>query len=208
MATIAVIGATGRTGRVLVERALASGHDVTAIARRPETLGLRHARLTPHAADVLRPGDLAGALSGHDAVVSALGSTGRGPTTVYSAGTAAIVAAMGTSRRLVVLSSAGLETPPGAGPVTRLAGRLLYRVMRHPYADMRMMERLLAGTDLDWTAMRPTGLTDRPATGRPRVSVGATERVGTRTSRAELAAFILDRLDDPVTFRTAVAISS
>ncbi|GAA3153516.1 NAD(P)-dependent oxidoreductase [Nonomuraea roseoviolacea] len=208
MATIAVIGATGRTGRALVERALETGHHVTAIARRPEALGLRHARLTPRAADVLRPGDLAAALPGHDAVVSAIGSTGRGLTTVYSAGTAAVVEAMGACRRLVVVSSAGLETPPGAGPATRLAGRLLHHVMRHPYADMLRMERLLAGTDLDWTAVRPTGLTDAPATGRPRVSVGATERVGNRTSRAELAAYILDHLDDPATYRTAVAISS
>ncbi|WP_214412724.1 NAD(P)-dependent oxidoreductase [Sphaerisporangium fuscum] len=224
MASIAVVAAAGRTGKIIVEQALAAGHQVTAIARNPDALRVRpgvpadsgtstvaraaDARLTVRAADVLRPGTLDGLLSGHDAVISALGSAGRGPTTVYSAGTASIAGAMGTTRRLIVLSSAGLAAPADAGPVTRLFTRLLYRVMRDTYTDMLRMEELLAATDLDWTAVRPTGLTDRPATGRPRASVGATQRVGSRTSRADLAAYILGHLDDPATFRTAVAVSS
>lgn len=203
MATIAVIAATGRTGQIIVRQALDAGHTVTAIARRP--LDLHHPRLTQQAADVL-----AGPphLGGHDVVISALGSAGRGPTTVYSAGTAAIIAAMPPAARLIVLSSAGLAVPDGAGLGTRLIGKLLYRVMRHPYDDMARMEALLAASDLDWTAIRPTGLNDDPPTGKPRVSIGALQRVGHRTSRAQLAAYILGHLDDPATYRTAVAISS
>ncbi|MFI6316216.1 NAD(P)-dependent oxidoreductase [Nonomuraea sp. NPDC050556] len=204
MATIAVIAATGRTGQNIVQQALDAGHTVTAIARRP--LDLQHPRLTHQSADVLTPGSLR--LTGYDAVISALGSTGRQPTTLYSAGTAAIIAAMPPAGRLIVLSSAGLAVPDKAGLATRLLGRLLYRLMRHPYDDMTRMEALLAASDLDWTAIRPTGLTDDPATGKPRVSIGARQRVGHRTSRAELAAYILDHLDDPATYRTAVAISS
>lgn len=208
MSSIAVVAATGRTGRIIVEQALAAGHHVTAIARRPDLLGVRHDRLTVRAGDVLSPGSLKGALAGHDAVVSALGSTGRGPTTVYSDGTAAIVAAMEDTRRLIVLSSAGVAVPTDAGPGTRLFAAVLRHVMRHPYADMLRMERLLAATDLEWTSVRPTGLTDRPSTGGPRARIGGTHAVGTRTSREDLAAYILSRLDDPVTFRTAVAVSS
>ncbi|WP_433247720.1 NAD(P)-dependent oxidoreductase [Streptosporangium sp. CA-135522] len=208
MASIAVVAATGRTGRIIVEQALAAGHAVTAIARRPQALGLDHPRLTPHAADVLRPGSLEGVLTGHDAVISALGATGRGPTTVYSAGTAAIVSAMAPVRRLIVLSSAGLAVPADAAAGARLFGRVLHRVMRHPYADMARMERLLAATDLYWTAVRPTGLNDGPAGGHPRVSIGAARTVGPRTSRADLAAYILGRIDDPATYRVPVAVSS
>lgn len=208
MASIAVIAATGRTGQLIVRQALAAGHSVTAIARRPRTLDLHHPHLTLRTADVLTPDSLHTTLTGHDVVISALGSTGRGPTTVYSAGTAAIASAMPPSRRLIVLSSAGLAVPADAGPGTRLAGRLLYRVMRHPYADMTRMEQLLATSDLDWTAVRPTGLNDDPPSSRPRISIGAHHRVGHRTSRADLAAFVLDCLNDPATYRTAVAVSS
>ncbi|WNM37465.1 NAD(P)H-binding protein [Micromonospora halotolerans] len=139
---------------------------------------------------------------------SALGAAGRGPTAVYSAGTAALVAALGTTRRLVVLSSAGLAVPAGAGPGTRLAARILRRVMRDTYADQARMEELLAGTELDWTAVRPTRLTDGPATGRVRTSIGGATPVGRQISRADLAAYVVAALDDPATFRTAVAVSS
>ncbi|MFI7420214.1 NAD(P)-dependent oxidoreductase [Nonomuraea sp. NPDC049684] len=208
MTSLAVVAATGRTGRLVVERALAAGHTVTAVARRPGDLDLAHPRLVRRAADVTDPASLRDALTGHDTVISALGPGGRGPTTVYSQGTAAIVAALPPSARLVVISSAGLSVPAGAGPVTRLLGRVLRHAMRHPYADMALMEQALARTELTWTAVRPTGLTDRPGTGRPRVSIGATERLGARTSRADLAAFIVDHLGDPSTYRLPVAVSS
>ncbi|MEV5570293.1 NAD(P)H-binding protein [Spirillospora sp. NPDC052269] len=208
MSSVAVVAATGRTGRLVVERALAAGRSVTAIARRPENLGIEHPRLTVRAADVTDPDALREALTGHDTVISALGPAGRGPTDLYSAGTAAITAALPKGARLVVISSAGLAAPADAGPGTRLAARALYRLMRDTYADMERMEAQLAASGLVWTAVRPTGLNDRPGSGSPRASIGATERVGNRTSRADLAAFIVDHLDDPLTFARPVAVSS
>ncbi|MEV4003587.1 NAD(P)H-binding protein [Actinomadura sp. NPDC049753] len=208
MTSIAVIGATGRTGRLIIQRALADGHHVTAIARRPQSLASTSPRLTTAIADIHTPGSLHGLLDDHDAVISALGANGRGPTTVYSAGTAEIISAMKPRRRLIVISSAGLGTPADAGPGTRLAARLLHQLMRHTYTDMTRMEQLLADSDLTWTAVRPTRLTGRPATGHPRVSIGATTRVGNHTTRTDLAAYTLNAINDPRTHRTRVAISS
>jgi putative NADH-flavin reductase len=213
VSALAVVAATGRTGRLVVELALAAGHEVTAVARRPDDLDIDHARLVRRAADAGEPHTLRAALAGHDTVISALGSAGRAPTTVYSDGTAAIVAALRPDARLMVISSAGLAVPADAGPGTRLLGRVLRQVMRHPYADMARMEGILASTDLAWTAVRPSGLTDRPGTGRPgegrpRASLDATERLGHRTSRRDLAAYLVDHLDDPATFGHTVAVSS
>ncbi|WP_037368895.1 NAD(P)-dependent oxidoreductase [Amycolatopsis orientalis] len=208
MSSLAVVAATGRTGRLVVERALAAGHEVTAIAREPGNLGLEHPRLIRRSADALDPESLRGALAGHEVVVSALGSTGRRPTTVYSAGTASIVSVLPPGARLVVISSAGLATPRDAGLGTRAASRILRWVLRHPYADMVRMEELLARTGLAWTAVRPSGLTDRPGTGRARVSVGSAERLGPRTARADLAAYVVDHLDDRRIFGRVVAVSS
>lgn len=204
MTSIAVIGAAGRTGRIIVEQALAAGHRITAIARRP--LAQSSPLLTQHTADVLTSGSLQGLLDGHEAVISALG--GRGPTTVYSAGTAEIISAVKPGARLLVISSAGLDVPTDAGPGTRLAARLLRHLMRHTYADMALMESRLAASGLTWTAVRPTRLTDRPPTGRPRVSIGATAKVGPQTSRTDLATFVLKAIDNPRTHRAVVAISS
>jgi putative NADH-flavin reductase len=208
MTSIAVIGATGRTGRIIVDEALTRGHFVTAIVRSPDALGLLHPHLTTVTADINTAESLRGRLDGYDAIVSALGATGRGPTNVYSTGTAEIISAMRPGRRLVVISSAGLAVPADAGIGARTFARLLHRIMRHTYADMNRMEQLLAGSELNWTAIRPTRLTDESAGGHPRTSLGATGRVGSSASRTDLAAYILDAIDDPRTYRTAVAISS
>lgn len=207
MASIAVLGATGRTGRIIVEQALIRGHSVTAVARGAGAMAPAPG-LTTVRADVSAPDELAGVLDGHDAVISALGASGRGPTTVYSASASALVAALAPGSRLLVISSAGIELPADAGPGARLLGRALHRIMRNTYTDMARMEELLGASQLEWTAVRPTQLTDSPRTGTPRISLGATTRVGSRTSRADLAAYLLDAITDPATHRLPVAVSS
>lgn len=207
MATIAVLGATGRTGRILVDRARAHGHHVTAIVR--QTAHWAHVPgTTLLTADPCAPGALTGLLDDQDAVISALGATGRGPTTVYSAGTAEIIAAMPPAGRVLVISSAGLSAPDAVGRGTRLLTGALQRVMRHTYADMARMENLLASSVLCWTAVRPTGLTDAPASSRLRDPFDPDTTVRARTSRTDLADYLLAAVDDPRTYGTAVAFSS
>jgi putative NADH-flavin reductase len=69
-----VIGATGRTGREIVEQALARGHDVTAFVRSPESISQRNERLTIVRGNAMDENELRGAMQNHDAVVSTLGS--------------------------------------------------------------------------------------------------------------------------------------
>ena len=66
-----ILGATGRTGRLVTEKALSRGHDVTAFVRTP-SLQARE-RLTIVVGDPRRIEDLSAVLPGHDAVVSCLG---------------------------------------------------------------------------------------------------------------------------------------
>lgn len=207
MSAIAVLGATGRTGRMVVEEALARGHTVTAIVRGAGTLAPARG-LKEIIADPTVPRTLAGVLEEHDAVISALGAAGRGPTTLYSDSAAALVSAMPPDGRLLVVSSAGVSIPTDAGLTTRVSARMLHRIMRGVYTDMERMEQRLAASDLRWTCVRPTRLTDGPAGGDPRISVGANAKVGPRTSRADLACYLLAAVDDPHTYRTTVALSS
>ena len=90
---IVVFGATGGTGKNVVERALADGHDVTAVARRPETVPARP-RLVVAKGDVLEPDSLASAVAGADAVICAIGPAKNSqPGTLISVGTKNLVAA-------------------------------------------------------------------------------------------------------------------
>jgi len=70
---IFVIGATGRTGREVVEQALARGHDVTAFVRSPEAIGLTNEKLTVIKGEATEKDQLVKAMQNHDAVVSTLG---------------------------------------------------------------------------------------------------------------------------------------
>src|SRR5215813_6301160 len=70
---IFVIGATGGTGREVVEQALARGHDVTAFVRSPEAIGLTNEKLTVIKGEATERDQLVKAMQNHDAVVSTLG---------------------------------------------------------------------------------------------------------------------------------------
>jgi putative NADH-flavin reductase len=209
---LTILGATGPTGRLLTDRALAAGHEVTALVRDPARLPIAHDRLRVVTGDVLDPGAVAEAVTGSEAVLSALGTRERGPTTVYSAGTANVVKAMHAAgvRRLVAVTAAPVAEP---GPDDTLPYRVLVRpLLRRSwpelYADMARMEAELPGSGLDWTVLRPPRLTGGAARGRYRTAVGTTVRRGYFLRRADLAGAMLAVLDDRATFGAAVGIGN
>lgn len=69
-----VFGATGGTGRALVEQALEQGHTVTAFARDPTKIRATHQNLTIARGNMLDVASVEAAVHGQDAVLSALGT--------------------------------------------------------------------------------------------------------------------------------------
>ncbi|MHA6630712.1 NAD(P)-dependent oxidoreductase [Pseudonocardia sichuanensis] len=195
---ITVFGATGGTGRHVVEQALDAGHHVTAVVRDPARLGLPAAdRLDVVTVQLDDRAAVRAAVAGSDAVVDALGS-GSGPTTVRTDAARVVVAAMRDAgvRRLVVVSAAGAHTTGDTAFVRFVVKPVLGYVLRHPFADMRAMEEVVRASDLDWTIVLPPQLTDGPRTGAVRRRVGANVRGSYRLARADLAAAVLDAVGD------------
>ena len=192
---ILVLGASGSIGRLLVTQALARGHAVTALVRKPARLPLTHVNLRTITGSVLDADSLEEAIEGQDAVISALGSRTRTRrVTIYSAGMEAALDAMSRQgvRRLVALSAAGipsLDSPAVPALFRRLVIPLL---ARREYADMARMEGLLAASKTDWTVLRPLWLRNGPALGGVRLSAEplAPTRWGVR--RSDLAAAMLE----------------
>ncbi|MDQ3386877.1 MAG: NAD(P)H-binding protein, partial [Actinomycetota bacterium] len=91
---IAIFGATGRTGRPMVEQALREGHEVTVSVRDPSKVSVRHDLLRVLKGDVLDAKAVDEAVAGQNAVLSALGHTKSSPKDVQTRGTENIVAAM------------------------------------------------------------------------------------------------------------------
>jgi putative NADH-flavin reductase len=207
---LTLLGATGGTGLQVLRQACAAGHDVVAVVRDTSRLPTGLPGLTAVTADVLDPSAIDEAVSGCDAVISAIGPRGRGPTTVCADSAAAAVTAMRRHgvRRLIVVSNSGMHTDDRDGPVTRwVAKPILVRVFADAYADMRRMEDLVVATDLDWTILRPPMLTDGAHTTRYRTEVGGNIRGGNRISRADLADRMLGCLTDPDTVRATVSVA-
>ncbi|WP_433891640.1 NAD(P)-dependent oxidoreductase [Streptomyces sp. CA-111067] len=214
---LTVFGASGGVGRLVVQQALAAGHDVTAVVRDPGRLpaapaeGLQVATVT----DVLDPVTLVPALTGRDAVISAIGPAGnKQARTGPIAGPAArsIVRAMdqaGVSR--IAAISAAPVGPPAHDEnvlVRALVLPLLRRLLSALYADLADQEAALAASGTDWTVVRPPMLLDKPHTGTYRRALGANVRVGRTIPRADVADALLACLDDPSTFRASVGIAT
>jgi putative NADH-flavin reductase len=208
---LTIFGATGATGTNLTRQALAAGHEVTAVVRDPARLAVpAQPRLRTLTADVMDPASITPATAGADAVVSAVGPRGTGPTTVIQDSVRSIIQAMdktGTRRFLQV--SGSIVTDDGESPYLRYLLKPIARrtFLRHVCADMRRGEDEIRDSDLDWTIVRPPSLTDKAARGTCRTAIDRNLPRGFTLSRADLAACMLTWLDDPAVIRHHVSIA-
>ena len=209
---ITIFGATGGTGTCLVERALRDGHEVTAGVRDPARLAVPASPLLRAVrCDVMDAASIVSLVAGADAVLSALGPRGNGPTTISADSVRSIIQAMqesGTRRLLTV--SGSIVADDGESPYLRYLIKPVVRrtFLRHVCADMRQAEALVRESNLDWTIMRPPGLTSKPATGRYRQATDRNLPHGFRVPRADLAACMLGLMTDPLAVHRHIAIAS
>ncbi len=210
---IVIFGASGSTGRLLTEQALAAGHDVVAVTRRPADFPIGHQQLSVVEADVHDAQAVDRAVDGADVVLSTLGVPfTRKPVNIYSDGIRNIIAAMSRHRvqRVVVVTSSATEPHHHAD-----GGFLPYRVLlqlviatfgKTSISDMRRMEALLRNSDLGWTIMRPSKLFDAPGVSSYELHEG--QAPGIFTSRADLAASMLKQATDDRFVRKAVEVTT
>ncbi|MDX2005491.1 MAG: NAD(P)-binding oxidoreductase [Meiothermus sp.] len=196
---IVVFGASRGVGRQVVDQALEGGHRVTAFSRTGPDLA--HPGLRVVRGDVLDPAALETALAGQQAAVIALGAGNTAEGRVRSLGTQSVVEAMRRVgvRRAVAVSSFGVGDSR-RGPVAAMA----WVFLRAALEEHERQEEILRESGLDYTIVRPTGLTDGPRTGRYKVGSSGSGRI----SRADVAEFVLRVLPDPQWHGRAVVVSS
>ena len=201
---IALLGATGGTGQQLLTQAIAHGHLLTALVRDPSRLPARPG-LTTIRGDVLDLAAVTACVAGADAVVCALGSHGS-KTPIEALGTERILAAMQEPgvRRIIVVTSLGVgdSREQIAWPFRLIMDLTLKPIM----AAKAEQERLVKASGLDWTIVRPGGLTDGPKTGRYRFGLDRSLK-GSRISRADVAEFVLRQLTDETSLHRTPAVT-
>jgi uncharacterized protein YbjT (DUF2867 family) len=222
---LTIFAATGGIGRQILEQAVAAGHDVTAVVRNPQKLsGELSGRVSVVRADLAAPDPAAleSAVDGADAVLSGLGAGSSAEAGVATRGTRAIAAAMKATgaRRIIVVSAAPIGTVPSPGRpnpprhdpgdgflLRHVFGPLTKAALSKHYADLAQMEDVLRDSGLDWTAIRPPRLTDKPLTGVYRTAYGRNIRHGLFISRADVAHYMLHAIDDPAAIGQTVGIA-
>lgn len=155
---VAVIGASGRTGKATVARALDAGHEVIAVVR---SASRAPAGAVVKVADARDVAALTAALAGCDAVISCLGHVaGANDETILGEGITALLEAMSAARveRVVAVSAAGAFIS-GDDPLSRLVAKpIIARFFGAAFADTRVMEDALRVSETKWTALRPSRL--------------------------------------------------
>ena len=196
-----VIGATGRTGREVIQQALARNHHVTAFVRSPASLTLKNERLSVLKGNAMDENQLFRAIQNHDAVLSTLGPREVfKPSSMLHDSAVATTRAMNRAgvRRLVVLSAAAHF--PG------LLNRIASFIMRNHMRDSLAMEAIVQASGLDWTIARPPRLTQEDYT-TYRSRENAAPRMGFSVSRKAVAAFMLEAIEHKKHFHQIVGIA-
>lgn len=206
---VVVLGATGATGRLIVGKAVAKGHEVVALVRsREKAADLAGAEFVE--GDARDPVALTRAIAGCDAVISSLG-TAMSPfreVTLLSTATRALVGVMAEQnvRRLVCITGLGAGDSRGHGGFF-FDWVFLPLMLRKVYEDKNRQEDAIRASTLDWTIVRPTVLNDKPARGGIKASTDLSGVHGGTIARADVAEFVVEQLATDAWLRKAPLIS-
>lgn len=193
MTQVAIVGARGKIGRLLIASLVERGDIAVGVVRKPEQvaeiegLGARGALVDVETAEAEQ---LADAFRGSDAIVFTAGAgPGSGPErkrTVDYGGSmrSAAAAELAGIKRFVQISAISVDMP-----IRKDADESWTAYV----AAKREADEALRGTALDWTIIRPGALTDDPGTGKVSIAESVT---GGSIPRADVAALVLASLND------------
>ncbi|ADX44650.1 NmrA family protein [Paracidovorax avenae ATCC 19860] len=211
--TVALFGATGPTGRHLIEEALKRGYRLSVYTRDAAKLASFAEKVDIVVGDLQDRNAIAKCVQGADAVISALGPNGlktQGDRPVMH-GLSHIIAAMQQAgvRRLVQISTAAYRDPKDGFDLGSRANALMFKLIaRKAYDDIKATGELIANSDLDWTLVRIPFLKDGPANGKIDVGWYGKTRLGSKLSRGNLADFLVGQIADKKFVRAAPGIAN
>jgi len=208
---LVIFGATGKTGKLLVEQALDSGNQVVAYVRDASRLAIMNDSLTIAQGELSDVSCIENALKGADAVLSTLGPKGGSKDRPLTKGMENIITAMKKQgvRRLIVTSTLSakdaLDKPEFRA---KLLVGLVRTVMRGAYDEIIGVADVVRASGEDWTLVRLAMLDDKAKSGKIRVGYPGNKEVGSMISRADVADFMLKQVKDTRYLRQAPAISN
>jgi putative NADH-flavin reductase len=198
---VLILGAAGKTGRLVVDQALAVGHKVVAFVHAapegkeqedqkhpfPPTAEVIHG-------DVQNPTRLEHAMQGCEAVIDTLGGKTPWKSTELEANAARVVLEVMErvgAKRLIVISVLGAGENEGQIPFM-YEHLLMPTYLRGAIKDKNEMESEVRSSQVEWVLVRPPVLNDHDATGS--IHIVPAHEIAHHLTRADLAHFLVDQL--------------
>ena len=208
---LTIFGATGGTGKQLVEQALAAGNHVVAYVRNPSKLDFIDKYLTIVEGELADQKMIEHAVSGADVVISVLGPRSGSKDKPITRGMQNIIAAMNKYgvRRLIVSSTLSVKDPNDLPDFkAKVLVNFVKLTMRSAYEEIISVAETVRKSDLDWTILRLTTLNNNPKSGKVKVGYLGKGEVGMRISRADLAEFMLKQIQNTKYLQQSPVISN
>ena len=207
-----LFGATGGTGKHVVQQALNNGHSITAFVRNPSKLSLSDPMLEIVAGDILRPATIDAVMPGHDAVLCCIGAPANKAFTLRSEGTRNILASMKKFgvERFICLTSLGFDDSEIVLSNTSFMFRkiIVPLLLKTTFAEHSVQEKYIKQSDLNWTIVRPGNMTNTVVTGNYKHGFSyADKSVKVKIARADVAHFMLAQLSSKNYSRKITGIS-
>ncbi len=211
---VVIFGATGLSGKVILNEALSKKHQVTVLVRNAKDVSIQDRNLRVVQGSVLDRKTVHEVLKNQDAVIQSLGVGGKGngkPTTFVSDANKIIMEEMEKTnvKRLIAMSNIGAGDSLSFTP-------WVFRKLILPYFmkwlqviidDKNRMEPMIMNSNLDWTIVRSAGMVDKPAKGRVNDTLSGNGLTFTITL-ADLAKFMVDQLEEKKYIKQAPSISN
>lgn len=208
---VTLFGATGKTGRYLIDEGIKRGMEVTVFARSGSPFEDPSVRLVRGGlTDVAL---LREAIRGSDAVLSALGPTSlRHPNDLpITKATQAIISAMkqeNVMRLIAVSTGTAVDPEDGSDAKIRIPASLIRLLMPGSYRDIIGLASSIRASGLDWTMVRVAFLNNRCASRRLNVGLYGQTKHSMTVAREDVAKFMFDQIEGREFIDKAPGISS
>lgn len=205
---IALLGATGKAGKYLVNQLLENGYSVKALIRDPKNYALTHPLLEIVEGDIKEFETAVDLLTGCDVVISAIGQI-KGETLISSLATANIIMVMDrlNIKRYILLTGSNLDIPGDQKSQRSQEGAAWMRnTFPVEVADKQRTYDILSSTSLDWTLVRLPWIEQTDE--RRGLSIDLLDSPGERISTTDLADFLIQQITDTRYIRQVPFVAS
>lgn len=205
---VAVIGATGGVGKVVVQKSLGKGYTVVAFSRHPEKLNIDDTKLIKISGDATDFEAVKNAVKDTNIVVCTIGTKANDKNKIRTKATQNIIKAMPENGRFICLSSLGFGKSKVLMPFV-MRYFIAPFILKQTLLDHEEQEKLIKNSKLNYTIVKPGNMNEKPETGNYKFGF-ALDDVNVKinvVSKSDVADFMVKQFFDDRFIKTSVGIT-